>query len=152
MRGMEATRVIRVLIGDDDATFRDALSDVLDDDPRFEVAGVAPDGVGLVDLASRIDADVALVDVRMPAGGVCATAALSDVHAAWAPITVIAISADTAASTVVAIARAGARGYLAKGNLGADLPDLVARCVAGETVLAVPSATEVLRQLGDDGF
>ena len=142
--------MIRVLIGDDDATFRDALSDVLDDDPRFEIVGVAPDGLGLLDLATRVDADVALVDVRMPAGGISAASRLSDTRAGCAPLTVVAISADTAASTVVAMARAGARGYLAKGALGADLPDLVARCVAGETVLAVPSAAEVIRQLGED--
>ena len=139
--------MIRVLIGDDDATFRDALADVLDDDPRFTIVGVAPDGPGLLDLAARVDAEIALVDVRMPAGGVPAATVLSDPAAPWAPLTVVAISADTATSTVVAMTRAGATGYLAKGALGADLPDLVARCASGEMVLAIPGATEVLRQL-----
>lgn len=141
--------MIRVLIGDDDATFRDALADVLDDDPRFTVVGVAPDGPGLLDLAARVDAEVALVDVRMPSGGVSAAAVLSDPSASWAPLTVIAISADTATSTVVAMTRAGATGYLAKGALGAELPDLVARCASGETVLAIPGATEARRPFRD---
>lgn len=138
-----------VLIGDDDATFRDALVQVLEADARFSVAGVAGDGEELVTLADRLGADVVLVDVRMPHGGPSVAAALSDATASWAPTTVIAISADTAVSTVVAMLRAGARGYLAKGGLGLHLPDLVARCAAGERVLEVPGAAEALRQFNE---
>jgi hypothetical protein len=46
-----------------------------------------------------------------------------------------------------AVLRLGQTGYLAKGSLGAQLPDLVARCASGEAILAVPGSAEALRGL-----
>ena len=91
-----------------------------------------------------------LLDVRMPGGGAEAARALratasTNGGGAGAPA-VVAVSAHTGTATVVAMLQAGAVGYLAKGRL-ADLPDLVARCAAGEVVLAVPSAADALDQL-----
>lgn len=139
--------MIRVLIGDDDDTFREALTDVLGADARFEIVGTAASGTELVGLAAVAAADIALIDVRMPSGGVWAASALSDPDAAWAPLTVVAVSADTGAGTVASMLRAGATGYLAKGSVGAQLPDLVARCASGEAILAVPGSAEALRRL-----
>ena len=59
------------------------------------------------------------------------------------------MSAETSPDVVAALLRAGVRGYLAKGRLGPDLPDLVARCAAGEVILAVPTAAQALRRLAD---
>lgn len=139
--------MIRVLIGDDDDTFREALTDVLDADSRFEIVGTAASGAELVELAAITTADIALVDVRMPTGGPWAASALADPGAAWAPLTVVAVSADTGVGTVVSMLRAGATGYLAKGSLGSQLPDLVARCASGEAIFAVPGSAEALRKL-----
>lgn len=141
--------MIRVLIGDDDDTFREALEDVLDADARFEVVGTASSGDDLVTLARRTSADIALVDVRMPDGGPATASVLTDPEAAWAPLTVIAISADVAQTTVVAMVQAGVTGYLAKGALGSELPDLVARCASGEAIFAVPGSAEALRRIAE---
>jgi DNA-binding NarL/FixJ family response regulator len=92
------------------------------------------------------DADVVIVDVRMPGGG---PDAVREVLAAGlsTPPAVVALSAQVNLSTVVAMVGAGATGYLAKGRVGLTLPDLVSRCAAGEVVLAVSCAGEALRQL-----
>lgn len=136
---------VRVAVADDDPMIRSAISEVLRADPRFTVVGTAATGRALVDLLREQDVDVVLLDVRMPGGGPEGVAAVLDTTRAPVPA-VVAVSAHTGPSTVAAMLRAGAVGYLAKGRLAA-LPDLVARCAAGEVVLAVTSGAEALRQL-----
>lgn len=151
---------VRVLIADDEHIIREALRDVLDADPRFEVVGLATSADELQPLALRLRPDIVLVDVRMPGGGEAAARAVltlpapdaasragdGGVGTRKAPPVVIAVSAHTGTAVVAAMLRAGVSGYLAKGSL-AHLPDLVARCADGEVVLAVPGAAEALREV-----
>ena len=137
----------RVVVADDDTAVRSALSDVMDADPRFTVVGGAADGVELLDLVAREDADVVLLDVRMPGGGETVARALQE----GPPVVVVAISAESSPDILASLLRAGVRCYLPKGRLGSRLPDLVARCVAGEVVLAVPTAAHAVRKLVDGG-
>lgn len=147
-RGLSDRRPVRVLIADDDDGVRTALNDVLAADPRFRVAGVTAHGAELPRLVAAAAPDLVLLDVRMPSGGADAVAL---VRSASPPAPnghgpcVVAISADTSAASVVAMLRAGVVGYLAKGQIGADLPDLLARCADGEVVLAVASGADALR-------
>src|ERR1700712_4104947 len=102
-------QVIRVVIADDDATIRGALSDALGEDSRFAVVGTASTGAELEAAVDAVRPDVVLLDVRMPGGGPAGvTAVLSrhrDAVAGDRPATVplvIAVSAETGATTVVA--------------------------------------------------
>lgn len=142
-------RVIRVVVADDDASFRAALVDVLEADPRFSVTEAVPTGSDIVDVVCSGGADVALVDVRMVDGGPTAARAIREAteEGRLRGVAVVALSAQAPVHTVVAMLREGAVGYLVKGRIGSELPDLLARCAAGEVVLAVPGAAEALRQL-----
>jgi two-component system nitrate/nitrite response regulator NarL len=60
---------------------------------------------------------------------------------------VVAISADTTPEVVASMLQAGAVGFLAKGRLGATLPDVLVRMVEGEVVVAVPTGIHALRHL-----
>lgn len=134
---------IKIVIADDDEDMRHALTSMLHSDPRFDVVGHADSGQTLVEVTALTRPHVALVDVRMPGGGAEAVRAVTTAH----PTVVVVVSAEPGPRTVAEMVRAGARGYLLKGNLGSSLPDLVARCVAGEVVLAVPTGAEALRQI-----
>lgn len=136
---------VTVLVADDDDTFRDALVDVLSADPRFAVIGTATSGTEVPRLCAELRPDLVLADVRMAGGGVELARALGSAPD-HRPV-VVAVSAQTGVTTVAAMLDAGARGYLAKGGLGATLPDSLARVVAGERVLEVPGAEEALRLL-----
>jgi len=136
---------IRVVVADDDESIRTVLSEVMRSDSRFEVAGEAADGVELLEVVSRTEADVVLLDVRMPSGGEVAARALQE----GPPVVVVAVSAETSPDTVAALLRAGVRGYLGKGRIGPNLPDLVSRCLAGEVIVAVPTAAQAIRHLAD---
>jgi two-component system nitrate/nitrite response regulator NarL len=141
---------IRVVIGDDDAQFRGAVIDVLAADTRFDVVGEAATGEELVELVSATEPDIVLLDVRMPGGGTEAARALARmeryVRGRPRPI-VMALSAESAPETVVAMLRAGAVGYLVKGRVGSMLPDLLESAFNGGVVLTAPSAIQALRQL-----
>ena len=59
-------RVIRVLVADDSAVMRSALSRLLQADKDIKVVGVAKDGLSAVQQAGALDPDVVTLDVEMP--------------------------------------------------------------------------------------
>ena len=127
---------IRVVVADDDRRFRAAVRDKLADDERFLVVSEHPSGVGL---------GLVLVDVRMPSGGATAVAAARAARPGHEAVPVVGLSAETSPAAVAAMFGAGAAGFIAKGTTGPDLPEWLARCVAGERVLGVPEAEAAVR-------
>jgi two-component system chemotaxis response regulator CheB len=57
---------IRVLIAEDSSTVRDLLRAIIEADTRFEVAGVASNGVEAVQMAKALKPDVITMDIQMP--------------------------------------------------------------------------------------
>lgn len=120
---------VRVLIADDHPEMLSALISVVESDSRFVVVGTATSGPEAYRIADQLEVDLALLDVHMPGGG---PAVAERLRALAAPPVVVAISADSSATTVEDMKRAGAVAYLTKGRLGDALPDLLARCAAGD--------------------
>ena len=138
-------RTYRVVVADDDPTFRSAAVEVLEADARFTVVAAVASGAGLVELVEETAADVVLLDVRMPGGGPAAAQQLTDRFGRR--VVLVAVSAQLETASVFRMLRAGTTGYLPKGRLGASMPDLLARCAEGELVLAVPTGGAALHQL-----
>lgn len=57
---------IRLLIVDDHASVRDALSHALQCEPDFDLVGKASDGNDAVQLAQQVQPHIVLMDLRMP--------------------------------------------------------------------------------------
>jgi two-component system chemotaxis response regulator CheB len=57
---------IRVLIVDDSAGMRMMLEQIFGEDPAFEVAGLAGNGIEAVDAVERLSPDVVTMDIQMP--------------------------------------------------------------------------------------
>ena len=74
------TRVgdLTVIVADDDAGVRSALSDLLVDHPGLDLVGVAADGSAAAALCAQLRPHLAVVDVMMPGGGVAAIAAIRE--------------------------------------------------------------------------
>ncbi|WP_162244511.1 response regulator transcription factor [Marmoricola sp. Leaf446] len=146
-------RATPVLVADDDELFRTALVEVVGADRRFEVVGTRTSGADVVRAVHESRAELVLLDVRMPQGGVAAARALRVAVAQGQldPVRVVALSAHAPTATVVELLREGVVGYLVKGEPARDLPDLLARCAAGQVVLTSPSAATALRQLVEGG-
>jgi two-component system, chemotaxis family, protein-glutamate methylesterase/glutaminase len=113
---------IRVVIADDSLFMRGAVKKLLDSDARFEVVGVARDGVEAVERVLEHKPDVVSMDFNMPRmNGIQAVRKIMETQ----PTAVVMLSAHTregARETIDALA-AGAVDFLTKpnGEVSADL-------------------------------
>jgi len=133
--------VIRVLIADDEALVRSGLRMILEAQPDIHVAGDAPDGRAALELAERVQADVVLMDIRMPGiDGLQATERL--LSRPRAPRVLILTTFDLDEYVYRAL-HAGASGFLLKSARPDELVAAVRGAVAGDTLLA-PTVTRRL--------
>jgi two-component system chemotaxis response regulator CheB len=73
--------MIRVLIVDDSYTTREFLKQIIDADPRFQVAGEAKNGMEAMEKAASATPDVIIMDLQMPGmNGYEATQAIMETH------------------------------------------------------------------------
>jgi len=144
--GADATaprRPVRVFLVDDHALFRAGVRAELDavaDD--LEVVGEA----GSVDEAvagiGHYQPHVVLLDVHMPGGG--GAEVLRRVRPQHPEVVFLALSVSDAAEDVIAVIRAGARGYVTKTISGRELADAVRRVADGDAVFSPRLAGFVL--------
>ncbi|WP_239154798.1 response regulator transcription factor [Amycolatopsis sp. FDAARGOS 1241] len=104
---------LRVVISDDDAMIRDALREVLDEQPDIEVVAVGRDADEAITLAEHHRPAVAVLDVRMPGGG--GARAAEEIVARCPGTAVLAFSAYSDRASMTAMETAGAVEYLTKG-------------------------------------
>lgn len=114
---------------------------------RCEVAGWATDVDEAVDGIRTTEPDVVLVDVHMPGGG--GLAVVNNVLETHPDMRFLALSVSDAAEDVIAMIRAGARGYVTK-SIGPDeLVAAIERVKAGDAVFSPRLAGFVLDAFAD---
>jgi DNA-binding NarL/FixJ family response regulator len=131
----------RVLIVDDHQLFRAGVRAELE--PLLEIAGEAGGVEDALDAIERESPDVVLLDVHMPDGGGVEVIRRSAAVAETPPC-FLALSVSDAAEDVIAIIRAGARGYVTKNISGEELADAVRRVHDGDAVFSPRLAGFVL--------
>ena len=146
----EAAGPTRVFLVDDHALFRRGV--------RAELEALGHDEVVVVGEAGSVDEavagvvhhapDVVLLDVHLPGGG--GVAVLTRVRAVRPDVVVLALSVSDAAEDVIAVIRAGARGYVTKTISGRDLLDAVGRVRGGDPVFSPRLAGFVLDAFSAD--
>jgi DNA-binding NarL/FixJ family response regulator len=110
-----AQRPIRVLLADDDETYRDSLRLLIDGTPELEVVGAAADGLEAIELADELEPEACVLDLHMPLlDGVTAAARLRRDHPS---ICLIALTGDADAELHEAACDAGADAVLLKGEM-----------------------------------
>jgi DNA-binding NarL/FixJ family response regulator len=131
-----------VVIVDDHALFRAGVRSELGD--LVQVLGEAGSVDEAVACVRDLEPDVVLLDVHMPdGGGVEVIRRLAD-EATGSPVRFLALSVSDAPEDVIAVIRAGARGYVTKTISGPDLADAVARVRDGDAVFSPRLAGFVL--------
>jgi len=114
----------RILVAEDDESFLDVITLVLEQDERFAVAGQARDGREAVELAQRLSPDAVVMDIEMPTlDGVEATRRLRE---AAPDLPIIAVSGHDYEERVLEIRQAGADDYVRKARLAEELPRVLA--------------------------
>jgi DNA-binding NarL/FixJ family response regulator len=130
----------RVVVVDDHGIFRAGVRAELGD--RVTVvadAGTVEDAVVAIE---RTTPDVVLLDVHMPDGG--GVEVIGRVLPAFPTVRFLALSVSDAASDVIAVIRAGARGYVTKTISGEDLAEAIVRVAEGDAVFSPRLAGFVL--------
>jgi DNA-binding NarL/FixJ family response regulator len=130
----------RVLIVDDHQLFRAGVRAELEG--LVDVAGDAATVEDAVRDIAALGPDVVLLDVHMPDGG--GVEVIRRATAEGAAPRFLALSVSDAAEDVIAVIRAGARGYVTKSISGPELAEAVRRVHDGDAVFSPKLAGFVL--------
>jgi DNA-binding NarL/FixJ family response regulator len=141
MTATASPAVIRIALVDDQELVRAGFRMVLDAQPDMRVVGEAGDGLGAVDLARRVHADVMVMDARMPRlDGVEATRRIR--QAGDLPRVLMLTTFDLDEYAFAAL-KAGASGFLLKDVPPDELLFAIRAVHCGDSVVA-PSTTRRL--------
>ena len=122
--------LVTVLVADDDELVRNALADVLRNEPDIELVGVAPDAEAAGRMAAEMRPDVALIDFRMGGGGGPVAA---NVIAKVSPETMLlGFSAHEERGAVAEMLSSGAVGYQVKGAPSGEIVEAIRRAARGQ--------------------
>jgi DNA-binding NarL/FixJ family response regulator len=131
---------VRDLIADDHEQFRAGLRALLASAPDLELAGEVGNGESAITLATELQPDVIVMDLQMPGvGGIEATRHIlhSSPH-----ISVLVLSMFEDDDSIFAALQAGARGYLLKGALKAEILRAIRAVATGEAIFGPSSRND----------
>jgi DNA-binding NarL/FixJ family response regulator len=130
----------RVFLVDDHGMFRSGVRSELAGEVNIvgEAADVAP---AIAEITEQLP-DVVLLDVHLPGGG--GQDVVAAIKTSHPEVKFLALSASDAPEDVIAVIRAGARGYVTKTISGGELVDAIRRVAAGDAVFSPRLAGFVL--------
>ena len=145
----DGSGVIRVLIVDDDALVRAGLTMMLGGAKRIKVVGEAADGSEVLGALDRHQADVILMDLRMPK--LDGIAAMELVRQQPRPPAVLVLTTFDTDDQVLRALRCGAAGFLVKDTPPAEIVRAIELVAAGESMLSPTVTRRLIDRLAGDG-
>jgi NarL family two-component system response regulator LiaR len=140
---------IRVLLAEDHIVVREGTRELLRREQDMEVVGEAGDGEEAIELATKLQPDVVVMDIAMPkVNGIEATKRIKELYPSTA---VLILTAYDNEQYIFALLEAGAAGYLLKNVRRSELIDAVRAVYAGESVLHPVVAHKVLQRFRGGG-
>jgi DNA-binding NarL/FixJ family response regulator len=134
---------IRVLLADDQPLLRAGLKVLIDSQPDLQVVGEASDGREAVELAKATQADVVLMDIRMPGtDGLAATRLITE-DEDLAGVHILILTTFEIDEYVFQALRCGASGFMGKSAQADELLAAIRVISRGEALLS-PAATRAL--------
>ena len=142
---------IRLVLVDDHRMFRSGVKAELDE--SMAIVGEAADVDSAIVVVAQTRPDVVLLDVHLPGGnGHGGSDVIAGSHGVTTesgePVRFLALSVSDAAEDVIAVIRAGARGYVTKTINGPDLTNAIRRVADGDAVFSPRLAGFVLDAFG----
>ncbi len=125
--------MIRVLLAEDQAMVRGALSALLSLEEDIEVIAEVGRGDEVVPMVRSVQPDVALLDIEMPGGG--GLAAAKALHECLPSCRVVILTTFGRSGYLRRAIESGAAGFLLKDAPADDLPDAIRRVMKGERVV-----------------
>ncbi|MFB5762325.1 response regulator [Paenibacillus medicaginis] len=134
----------RVLVADDSAHAREAISDILAEDGAFEIIGEASGGEQALRMTEELMPDLILMDIRMPDMDGLEATGLIKMRFPYVKIVIITVS-DDAAHLFEALKR-GAQGYLLKNLSPSTWLEYLRAVVSDEAPLSQELAYRILQE------
>ena len=135
--------MIRVAIVDDHDLVRAGVRALLEKDSRFQVIGETGDGQEAIRLATAQRPDVVLMDVHLP-GGISGLDAAETIVKDCPEVKVILLTQYENREYIHRAIRIGARGYLLKRSVAAQLTEAILTVHAGQRYLHPSVADELV--------
>jgi DNA-binding NarL/FixJ family response regulator len=143
---MEAAK-INILIVDDQSLVREGIASLLAIQPGINILGTAENGQEAVRFVQQEQPDVILMDIRMPVmDGIAAAEAILKENPSQIILMLTTLEDD---EYIVKSLKAGAKGYLLKDMLAADLAHAIQSAQRGVFQMA-PSVAGRLANLGNE--
>jgi DNA-binding NarL/FixJ family response regulator len=137
----QASQSIRVVVVDDQPLIRAGFAMVMAAADDIEIVGEADNGTQAIELLHRVEADLVIMDIRMPVmDGIQATEQLMRLED---PPRVLVLTTFDNEEDAFAALRAGASGFLLKNAPAAEVISAIRVVAAGESVVA-PRITRLL--------
>lgn len=133
------TDTCRVLLADDHVLVAEGIQKLLE--PEFELVGIVADGRSLVAAASKLQPDIAVVDISLPLlNGLDAS---RQVKKANPDIKIIILTMHSEPNFVTQAFRVGVSGYVLKQSVGSELVQAIREVLKGRTFVS-PMVTQSL--------
>ncbi|MGD2101545.1 MAG: response regulator transcription factor [Acidimicrobiia bacterium] len=136
---------IRVFIVDDHHLFRAGVRSELEN--LVTIVGEASEVDAAVEMIRERSPDVVLLDVHMPGGG--GRRVIEKVAETHPEVRFLALSVSDSPEDVIAVVRAGARGYVTKTIETGELAEAIASVSSGEAIFSPKLAGFVLDAFAD---
>lgn len=139
---------IRIMIVDDHPLLREGIAALLKAQPDMELVAEACDGEQAIAQFRANHPDVTLMDIQMP--NVNGTEAIGRIRSEFPGAKILVLSTYSGDVQVLRAIKAGAMGYLLKGNVRTELPDAIRTVYAGRKRIPPEVAAELADHAADD--
>jgi DNA-binding NarL/FixJ family response regulator len=136
---------IRIVIADDHPMFREGLHHTLAKEKELEIVAEAADGEEALKLTEKFLPDLILLDITMPNRGGIEIAKI--ISAIFPVIHIVMLTASENADDLMKALKAGARGYVLKGESAKELINAIRTVAEGGTYISPELAGMLLVEL-----
>jgi two-component system, NarL family, response regulator LiaR len=133
----------RIIIADDHPLLRQALRNVLEKQPEFEIVAEVCDGSEAIQSCLDLNPNIVIMDISMP--NVNGLEATRQIKTRCPDVAVLVLTVHTDSEHILSIMQAGASGYLTKSVYGDEIIHAIRALAIGETVLSPSISRQILK-------
>ena len=141
---------IRIMTVDDHPLLRQGIAAIIKTQPDMQVIAEASDGEEAIAQFRVHHPDVTLMDLQMP--NVNGTEAITRIRSEFPDAKILVLSTYAGDVQVLRAIKAGARGYLLKGNVRTELLEAIRTVHAGRKRIPPEIAAELAEHAADDAL
>ena len=144
---MTMADTLKIVLADDHVLVRDGIKSLLEEQQDLQVVAEASDGKLALDVLQKTEADLLIVDIRMPEmNGIEVISALKH---AGNPIKILVLSMHDSEEYVLKSLKAGADGYLLKGASKKEFIKAIEMVASGQKYFAGDISSIIINNFVD---